>query len=138
MSQPLGWLANFTNQVCQAIEHLGEPLPVGCHVHLDCDTWEVSIFVASTEIVGGQHDGERVASNFVVDVLKLLMVFDDVESSSWQAQRYAEDDDLGPHLSVIGAFEGHSIWLRILSEVPDQLPAGRIADVIQNRIIDTW
>ena len=118
------WINRFTNLITRSL-HAAEPLaPVGCHVHLneeaDQPQWEVTLFVASTEILGGPRDGHVELSRFTLDLLDLLLVFDSTDKFYWQAQPIAEDDDLGPHIGVEGQFEGESVWLRMTSEPPVQ------------------
>ena len=133
------WINRFTNLITRSL-HAAEPLaPVGCHVHLNDEAnrpqWEVTLFLASTEILGGPRDGQVGLSRFMLDLHELLMVFDSTDSFYWQAQPMAEDDDLGPHIGVEGQFEGQSVWLRMTAEPPIQFQHGHEVDLSLN---DRW
>jgi hypothetical protein len=112
--------------------------PIGCHYIRERDAWEVTLFISPTEIVGGQHDGERISCLFLVDIVELLQVFDVVESASWQPHQVNEADELRSHVSVTGFSNGHMIWLRVLAESPERYDSGRYVNVIDQRLLDTW
>ncbi|SFH70165.1 hypothetical protein [Planctomicrobium piriforme] len=132
------WLSEFVEGVCGCLHAVEELPPIGCHyIHAD-QTWEVSIFISPTELVGGEHDGERLSCLYVVDVVDLMHVFDVVESASWQPLALNETDELKSHLAVSGYFQGNSIWLRILAETPERYDPGRFIDLNSGRIVDTW
>lgn len=114
--------------------------PLGCHYHHNraLDQWEVTIFVGGTEIVGGELDGQIRFSKFHLDLRELFDLFDFVDEFHWQAARMGPDDDLGPHVSVEGAVEGRSVWLRVLAYPPARFSKGRnlIADTL--KLEDVW
>ncbi len=133
------WIHRFTNLVIRSL-HAAESLaPVGCHVHLNAEAerpqWEVTLFIASTEILGGPRDGQVGLSRFMLNLHDLMLVFDSTDSFYWQAQPMAEDDDLGSHIGVEGQFEGQSVWLRMTAEPPVQFQCGREVDLSLN---DGW
>jgi hypothetical protein len=112
--------------------------PIGCHVSQPGETWEVSLFVSPTEIIGGEHDGVRVDSLYLLSVIDLLQVFDVVEDSSWQPHRAHELDELGSHISVTGYYAGRRVCLRVLAEAPSRFAPGRYANILERRFTETW
>ncbi len=138
------WLERFANLATEAFHSADKLAPVGCHFHRYEEErglppqWEVTLFASSTEIYGGALDGSCAVSRFMLDLKVLMEVFDVVESSYWQAQTMAEDDDLGPHVGVEGQFEGHSVWLRITAKPPSQFESGRVVDLCANEVQDRW
>lgn len=140
MTQPPIWLAETADRIAMQIHGAEALAPIGCHYYHDelSNLWEVTLFVSSTETVGGELDGKFTASRFSVELLGLAAIFSKVQRFSWQAVSMGEEDDLGPHLAVEGRVGEHKIWLRIVADAPKQFPAGRIADVYAMRFHDCW
>ncbi|WP_437226996.1 hypothetical protein SH661x_000120 [Planctomicrobium sp. SH661] len=132
------WLKEFVDQVCTCLCPIEDMPPIGCHTAYEEDTWEISVFVSPTEIVGGQHDGQRLPCTFVVELIDLLQLFDVVESAGWQPHPQDESDEIGNHVAVEGIYAGHRIWLRVLAETPGQYAPGRYLNVFEQRFLDTW
>lgn len=137
LEQP-AWLQDFTEKVCGCLHLLEGTPPIGCHVARVDDCWEVSLFVSPTEIVGGQHDGERLPCLFVLDALEVQHLFDVVDSVTWQPHALNDLDELASHLSVLGYVGGRQVWLRILGETPERFEAGRVANIHEQRILEKW
>ncbi len=138
MGEKPEWLIRFVDDVCKCLHAIDENPPIGCHVTRTVDLWELTLFISPTEVIGGERDGERLPCLYVMDVLQLLPVFDVVETASWQPLPLGEQDDLRSHFAVVGEYEGHSIWLRILSEAPELIPPGRFFDHHSDNIVDGW
>ncbi|MBT5021073.1 hypothetical protein N8590_02885 [bacterium] len=136
-SQP-EWIPEFVDHACRTLRLFDEDAPIGCHYFSEGETHEVSLFVSSTEVVGGPNDGKRINSRYIVDVVELMTLLDEVESITWQAHIIDEDDDLGPHLSVSGIYHGESVWLRVLGETPDEFLPGRLAIVAEKKFVNIW
>lgn len=116
-----------------------EPMaPVGCHYHRDGDLWEVTIFCSMTEVVGGEQDGLRFASCFVLDVGGIIGLFSGVDSIRWQTLPQADDDEVGAHVAIEGTYQGERLLLRIPAEAPERFEAGRKANVYEMRIVNVW
>lgn len=112
--------------------------PIGCHVHRSPDSWEVTLFVAATEVVGGSRDGKTCPSRFFVDVLGISRLFEKLQSVSWQAQGLGAEDEVGPHVAFEGVVHNESLWLRIPALAPRQFPPGRRAHVHQQLWEEIW
>lgn len=138
MTTPPPWLQSLADQVTlqmKAVEHLA---PLGCHVFRSPEQWEVTIFASATEIIGGPKDGRHKPSRFFLDVQGLIALFDRVDCVAWQAQGLGPDDDVGPHLSLEGIYQGEPVWLRIPSLAPRGFPTGRQAYVHQQTWEESW
>lgn len=138
MSEQPVWLNTFVDRVCACLHPIEDLPPIGCHVTRENDIWEVTVFVSPTEIVGGQHDGERLAGLFVVDLIDLLHLFDVVESAGWQPHQQHEQDELRNHVAVEGYVNGHHVWLRALADTPERYAPGRYLNVFEKKFLDTW
>jgi hypothetical protein len=114
--------------------------PLGCHTYFDEELgqWEVTLFASRTEIIGGPEDGTLCDATFAVDLRDLLPLLDDVESFYWQANPLGDEDELGPHVAIEGAYRGQPVWLRIVAIAPDRFEAGRHVRIHERRIEDLW
>jgi hypothetical protein len=114
--------------------------PVGCHFFHEhaSDTWEVSLFVSRTEVLGGPADGKRVPAGLQINIMTVCEAFDSPPAIYWQAEKIAHDDELGNHLSFEGIARGQSIWLRILQEPPEWSGAGRVVHAADGRVELLW
>jgi hypothetical protein len=137
MGQPPKWLNRLAQRVCECIELPEGAPPVGCHHHFNGEHWEITLFIMSTEIVGGPHDGVKVSTRFFLDLSRLRVVLDSVESSEWQPHRIDETDDLGPHVALTGVFQGRRVWLRVLADSPDRFHPGRLANLLTRSFDET-
>ena len=140
MANPPSWLTQLANDVVEQMIAVDVLAPVGCHYYHDesRDQWEVAVFAAKTETVGGRFDGRMIPSRFHIDVLGLLKVFGKADQVHWQALSMGDEDDLGAHLSIEGTYCGHAVWLRVLSAAPDQFEAGRYFDAHEMRMVERW
>ena len=121
MASPPAWLVELANKAAAEIQPVDGPSPISCHFFYSDDPiiqWEVSLFASGTEIVGGKLDGALRPTKFTVNLQNLFDILCEVSSFHWQALSMGDDDELGPHISVEGTYQGHSVWLRLLSHPP--------------------
>src|SRR5437879_5970087 len=138
MPSPPEWLQELADAVALQMTPADVLAPVGCHFCLVDGTWEISLFAAGTQIVGGKKDGVVRASRFSVDLQSLLKLFSEIESLSWQALRLSADDELGPHISLAGTHAGNRVWLRILAWAPKRFAPGRRAVGYEHAWEEIW
>ncbi len=138
MSNPPDWLASLTDQVAAVFVAVDLLAPLACHYSTNEGLWEVTLFAAPTEIIGGPQDGRVRPSRFHLDVKPLLEQFDQVDSAYWQAQGLGRDDDLGPHFGIEGTYQGHHVWLRLPALPPKRFPPGRQALVQERAWEELW
>ncbi len=139
MSRP-HWIDELADDVATRL-FSSDPLPpLGCHSFHDeeMEQWEVTLFASRTEIIGGPKDGTLSDATFAVDLRELLPLFTEVDSFYWQTNSLGDEDELGPHTSIEGSYQGHRVWLRILAVAPDRFEPGRYVRVHDLRIEDRW
>jgi hypothetical protein len=86
------------------------------------DFWEVWVYPAVQEIVGGKEDGETEWSGFEFDVLELLKDF----------EAEALDISTRQELTFEGKFRGQYVFLHLCLEPPDDAEATEIVDLSGN------
>ncbi len=138
MTQPPQWIQELTQDVTAEIHAFDVLSPIGCHYFETDQCCEVTIFASRSEIVGGPKDGQQTSSNFSLDLNGLSKLLDDVSEIRWQALPIDANDDLGPHVSVIGRRDGHDVWLRILAEAPPGFEPGRIIWAYDGTWEEAW
>lgn len=112
------WLSQFVDRVLASAAQLGVESGTGCHVYRNTDgEWEVTLF-SDEESTWRMPGLTEVPAALSIDVFELIGVFDELSSCRWQSAPVAWDDDLGSHMSVEGTFQGHAVWLRIVSQMP--------------------
>jgi hypothetical protein len=125
MPAPPAWLTDFANAVVAHVHPLDVDAPVGCHYHQDDAGWEVTLFSARTETLGGARDGQVRSSRFRVDLLGVCSEFTSIQAMHWQPHRMGRRDEIGPHVACEGDYHGERIWLRIPAAAPAQFPPWR-------------
>jgi hypothetical protein len=117
------WVTEFINKVADLFEPMQSE--VG-RVGFDCrfldETWAVDLFLGSTELVGGRHDGQSRHTSFSFDLAQLLEHFESVERFQWLS--IAEGDAAeGVEAGCAVVMEGHvgsnPLRLAIRSAPPD-------------------
>ncbi len=139
-SAPPSWLRWFVSDASKGILDQASIAPLGCHFYHDAklNTWEISIFVSRTEVVGGPGDGRMIGSGLLVDVGAVIAAFDQLPSLHWQSEAVCDDDQLGNHISLEGIARGHQVWLRILHEAPAEFSPGRLLHASHGFLEDLW
>ena len=112
--------------------------PIGCHYHLGPAGWEITIFAALAEIVGGPHDGQVFGTQFAIDLRALLSVFSRVDGMHWQSQSLGTEDELGAHLSIEGFYGEEPVFVRIPAISPERFEPGYKMLVHDQRWQDVW
>ena len=138
MPTPPAWLKELADGAAACLAPVDLLSPVGCHYAAESEHWEVTLFASTTQIVGGEKDCLARPSRFILDVMGVQRLFDEVLECHWQPHRIGADDDLGPHLSVFGSRGGERIWMRILSRAPERFESGRQARVYELTWADKW
>lgn len=138
--QPPSWLRWLSNDAARGIIADEHHAPIGCHFfrNPENDEWEVSIFVSSTEVVGGPMDGRKIPLQVQLDVVHVMNLFDETPNVYWQSDAIAEDDELAQHISFEGQARGHRIWLRILKDAPEGTGPGRLLHTQSGEMETLW
>jgi len=88
------------------------------------DHWQIWVYPTAAEIVGGAADGAVVFPGFTLDVQELSTAFEELEDVHWQAHPFGPHDQEGEHLSFEGVYDGHDVWLLVLSQAPGEEEPG--------------
>lgn len=130
-------LVDFIAQQLSPVESLP---PLGAHYFRDEEAprWEVTLFPAATEQVGGKHDGLIVPARFVGRFHGLFRLFGSTAWLYWQPTSLGPDDPLGAHIAVEGSWCGEPILLRILAQAPAGFPVGRRLNGLTGEIEELW
>jgi hypothetical protein len=139
-NRPPAWLRWLSNDAARGIVANECHAPIGCHFFQNPDNgeWEVSIFVTSTEIVGGQMDGKRLPLQLQLNIGHVMGLFDTPPKVFWQSDPISQDDELAQHISFEGTAGGHCLWLRVLKESPQGTGPGRLLHAHSGELENLW
>jgi hypothetical protein len=98
--------------------------PLAYGYRLEEDLLELIVYPTPVELVGGAVDGAVVIPGFSLDLHMLSAVFERVDALHWQAHSLGPYDLEGPYLSLEGIYQGHHVWLRVLSAPPEEAEPG--------------
>lgn len=108
------WLSSFVDEVAEIFNPTDEVGRVGFDCQFSEEFWEVGLFLGSTEIIGGQRDGQYIAASFQFDLLQLLERFESVNRFHFnfldQAESVAANDSASAYITI----EGHLPDLEIV------------------------
>ena len=138
MSNPPEWLVEFADRVTALILAVDVLAPIGCHFCHEADVWEVTLFAAKTEVLGGPRDGLQRPSRFCLDLAGLTPLFTSIASFHWQSHPLGQHDELGAHISIEGDVEGNPVWLRIPARAPEMFDIGRVAHIHDRTWKEAW
>lgn len=138
MAVPSDWLATLANELALRIHPVDPLAPLGCHYTFHAGCWEITLFVSTTEVVGGECDGEAFASAFQFDLAGIEFLFERVTSLGWQPIDLGDGDDLGPHIAIEGVRDGHSVWVRVTACPPAGFQPGRVFNLLDSTITELW
>jgi hypothetical protein len=121
------WVTEFINSVAELFEPLDDVGRVGFDCQITEDRWDVGMYLGSTEIVGGKHDGRDRHTAFEFDLLTLQHLFEQVYAFDWTAFPSDLDGHKSPARCVVtvdGLVGANPLRLRILSVPPDDAGPG--------------
>jgi len=133
------WLTTFINEAAELFEPASGVGRVGFDCRLSEDSWQVDLFLGTTEMVGGATDGETKQIDFTFDAAKAIALFDDVHRFLWSIET-TEQNKIGNEernslLSIEGFREEQSVLLKIHAAPPSQ--TGPALRQYQDGTIDT-
>ena len=121
------WVTDFINEVAELFEPLRDVGRVGFDCQLAQDRWILAMYLGSTELVGGKHDGQARHTNFQFDLSALTEIFDSISQFCWDAfPDGADDDSSNVHslITVEGTIGTHPVILRLYSVPPTDAGPG--------------
>lgn len=119
IEDPEVWLDQLAEAVaeCMTAQSASGPLQYRCREEEEEEFWEVVIYPAAVELVGGAADGEVLAPGFSLDLEGLQAEFERVDAFTWESLGFAYSE--GPHVSIEGIYQGHEVYLQILAYAPE-------------------
>lgn len=108
------WLNQFVDEVAEIFNPLDEVGRVGFECEFTDTYWEVGLFLGSTEIVGGQRDGQFIAASFQFDLLQLLDRFESVNRFHFNYMEHPNMADAFDPASAYITVEGHLTDLELV------------------------
>jgi hypothetical protein len=121
------WLKELQEKVAHCWEWHAPALQLGFRYakpDQDDDFWEIWVYPALQEIVGGKEDGETVWAGFNFDVLEFLNDFE--PEAIGLSSRQLDDPS---ELTFEGKFRGQGVFLHLCLEPPDDAEATEIVDL---------
>jgi hypothetical protein len=116
-------MRELVKRVTDAVTPFDDVTELACHFFhstSNVEEWEITLF-PDTPQFGGRLTNYSANNALSVDVFALMQVFGTISNCNWQSQVLADDDELGPHLSLEGEYEENNVWLRIASNPPSRL-----------------
>ena len=129
MAQPSVWLEELVDTAAGCMEAHSAMGPVGYRYSQEEDLTTVILYPTPVELVGGEEDGVLVISGFTLDIQALMSVFEQVIAIHWYSRAFYPSDPTGANVAIEAVYQGHSVWLQILAEPPDDEQPGMELDV---------
>ncbi len=123
------WMSSLIDVVYNCIEAHSSMGPLGFYYNQEGDFWEIIARPTSVELIGGALDGEIVITGFSLDLHELSSAFERVSAINWRAHSFGPYDLDGPHISIEGIYQGHNVFLRVLSDPADDEEPGLQLDM---------
>ena len=133
-----GWIEGLTSDIAARLLPVDFLPPLGCHVFRDDEITEISLFFGGTETLGGVADGSFRPARFHFDMNGVAEIFDSITNFFWQPLFIDSEDDLGPHISIEGVYQGNAVWVRVLARSPENVSAGVIANTYTGEFVERW
>lgn len=123
------WLRQFVRQAADLFEPLEQSGRVGFDCRADEHGWIVTMYLGTTEIIGGPRDGQIDHVGFRIDLSELGRLFCDVDQLEWYSVANTDNttfnDSTRSLLCVKGTIEGnHRIHLELLGTPPRYVGPG--------------
>jgi hypothetical protein len=122
-------MESLVDKVSECMEPHNVMGPLGYRWQEEDQFWTISVYPLPVELVGGDVDGEIVSPGFSLDLQELMSAFKELEDFHWCAHAFSPYDLDGPHISFEGMYQGHHIYLEILSDAPEDEEPGLELDI---------
>jgi hypothetical protein len=125
------WLPEFVDQVAELFEPFVDVGRVGFECVPNTERWDVSMYLGSTEVVGGRVDGELRPVAFQFDLARLETIFDRIDECHWSAfpaGTVAEDAEPvaaeRSFVTIVGRYRENLLRLRVFGAPPADTAPG--------------
>lgn len=130
------WLSTLIDQTAALFEPLAGVARVGYQCEFTDDGWEARLYLGSTEVLGGRHDGQTRLISFEFDFAELSSGFSRLDEFRWNVCT-AQDGSTGSFVTLRGLIEENPVSLKIYSRPPQDagpafrmLPDGTLEDLV--------
>jgi hypothetical protein len=121
-AEATAWLDGLLEAVAACVEAESPMGPWGMRFLETDGFWEITVYPTPVELVGGRHDGRRVAPGFSLDLELLRSAFDAVSHFGWDALGLNCPE--GPFVWVEGAYQGWEVYVQVLAYPPEDEEPG--------------
>lgn len=122
------WLERFVHSIAEIFEPLSTVGRVGFECQADERGWLVSMFLGTTEIIGGPRDGQIDHAGFVIDIVQLQERFNTIDRFEWYSVSEPDSRFNEPVRSLMvmagQVEEDQTVRLELLSSPPKYVDAG--------------
>ncbi|MDF1742618.1 MAG: hypothetical protein P1V19_02925 [Gimesia sp.] len=108
------WLTSFVDEVAEIFNPTDDVGRVGFNCQFSEEYWDVGLFLGSTEIVGGERDGQFISASFQFDLLHLLERFESVNRFHFNFLEQVEREAANNSASAYITIEGHLADLELV------------------------
>lgn len=115
------WLADFVQRAADWFEPLTGVGRVGYDCEPTAEGWEARLYLGSTELVGGPHDGRWKSHSFELNLSGLIACFTQVSEFRWNV---ATGETAGSFLTLKGLVGTAPLCVKAYSRAPDHLGPG--------------
>lgn len=112
------WLSVFVHQVAALFEPFSGVGRVGSQCEFTDDGWEARLYLGSTEVVGGKHDGHSQLVSFQFDFVRLRETLTKLDEFRWNVA--AADGVNSSFVELKGSVDEHPVCLKIYSRPPKE------------------
>lgn len=122
------WLAGFIDAASQLFEPFRGVARAGYECYHVGNEWEVSLYLGSSETIGGALDGQLSPVNFRFDLKGLLNLFDSVSSYVWNALpdtgELFDEEPMVSFIAIEGLKSGQTVRLQLHATAPGESGPG--------------
>ncbi len=129
MSEAPAWVESLIDLVANCMEAHSEMGPLAFGWRQEEDHWDIMVYPTPGELMGGADDGALVSPGFSLDVQELSTAFEELVDVRWQAEAFGPHDQEGRHISIEGVYDGHHVYLQVLSDAPEDEEPGFKVDL---------
>ena len=123
------WLRDFIKNAAEVFEPLEHTGRVGFDCQLSDRNWIVTMYLGTTEIIGGPRDGQIDHVSYRIDLSRLTRLFQSVQRLEWYSLTNEHDERFNDAtrslVSVVGTVEGDQVvQLEMLGTPPKYVESG--------------
>jgi len=131
------WLQDFIRNAARLFEPLSTVGRVGYDCQADERGWTVTMYLGTTEIIGGPKDGQIEHAGFGLDVQQLMAMFQTIHRFEWFSISNESDDRFNESTRSVLSLRGELaeegfVQLELLASPPKYVGPGIKKDANQD------